>query len=126
MSATGSAPAVPDGIGSNSRLNLSYEVRRFDANNLTLEVHNNSGRGGWLMYSDVWNPGWSAKVNGNSVSVRCADLAYKAVPIVAGENWVEFHFAIPWFSLVAGLFAVNAAAWVIALAWMSWRIVRPK
>ncbi len=44
-----------------------------------------------------------------------ADIAYKAVPPVPGENVVEFTFGSAWFSVLSLTIALNAA-WLLGVA----------
>jgi len=53
------------------------------------------------------------------VPVLRANLAYKAVPIVAGENDIEFRFDAPAFDALALLLSANAACWLAAIAWLA-------
>jgi hypothetical protein len=77
-----------------------------------------------MFYSDVWHPSWRATVNGKPVPVYRADLAYKAVPLAAGENVVLLRFGSATFSWCAMLLAMNALAWLGGLSWMMWTLVR--
>ncbi len=115
-SSSQSLPAAtrPD-LQSNHRLTLSYEVERFDANNLQLLVHNTSAQSAWMLYCDTWNPGWSASINGQTVPIRLADVAYKAVPLRSGDNHVEFHYSSLQFLCLAYFFALLAALWITAI-----------
>ncbi len=79
-----SEAADPACLQDDDRLALEYAVERFDSNNLVLTVHNTSGAPAWLVYSDVWHPGWRASVDGERVFLHRAALAYKAVKVPAG------------------------------------------
>ena len=109
----GSPPSSPEfEPGSDSRLRLPYRVTRFDSNHLALSVEVPGGQPVWMLYSDVWHPAWTAAVNGISVPVYRANLAYKAVPLAPGPNRVGFSFRLPLLSWLQGLFTLNVLVWV--------------
>jgi hypothetical protein len=111
-------------LSSNDSLSAAYQVQQFDSNNLALHVSNPQPSPIWLFYSDVWHPLWSATVNGRSVPVYRANVAYKAILLERGENLVRFHFGSTLFSLLASLHAANAAFWIGAVVWMNCSILK--
>jgi hypothetical protein len=102
---------------------LPYQVQEFDANNLTLRVSNPDSAGMWMSYSDLWHPYWHATVNGRPAPVHRANMAYKAVPLEAGENVVHFHFGSRFLSTLSVIFSANAAFWLLAIAWMAFELI---
>ena len=58
----------------------------------SLSFHYDAPENGWLIVTDRWAPGWHAKVNGKPQEVWGADFVFRAVPVVAGENYVEFRY----------------------------------
>src|SRR5262249_9495133 len=72
-------------------------------------------REGWLVYADVWNPRWTATVNGFEAPVERAFLAYKAVKLGPGKNDVEFRFRDPVRSICFRLLGINALIWIVAV-----------
>jgi hypothetical protein len=64
---------------------------------------------GWLLVSDVYYPGWRAKLDGTRVAVLRADYTFRAVRVPAGDHTVEMTFA-PW-TWHAGL-ALSASTWL--------------
>jgi hypothetical protein len=75
-------------------LDLKYEILGFGANSLKVAV-DAAPAGAWMTFADAWNPSWEAEVNGRSVPILRADLAYKAVRLEQGRNLVEFRFRSP-------------------------------
>jgi uncharacterized membrane protein YfhO len=43
---------------------------------------------GWLVFSDVWYPGWRAYVDGESVHLLRANYLFRAIPLKEGEHRV--------------------------------------
>ena len=110
--------AADQSLGDDDSRPLVHEIEKFDANNLVVRVTNPGPSGVWMSYADVWHPSWLATVNGKDVPVHRANVAYKAVRLEPGENVVHFHFGSRWFSLLTLLFAINAAFWIGATAWI--------
>jgi hypothetical protein len=107
--------AAPD-PRANERLQADVEVLSFDANHLRVRVPLEAGRpGAWLLYCDAWHPDWTATVNGRAVPVSRAFLAYKAVPLGAGESVVEFRMRSPSRVWTFRIAAANAGAWVLGI-----------
>ncbi len=107
------APGNINDLATSHRLSLAYQVRSCDANNLELGIANTSDKKAWLLYCDVWDDGWSAWVNGRSVPVRRADLAYKAVLLEPGDNGVDFGYSGPELGPWSSVFSSDAAMWII-------------
>jgi hypothetical protein len=103
---------------------LAYRVLQFDANNLVVAVSNPGGSATWMSYADVWHPGWRATVNGTAVPVYRADMAYKAVPLEAGDNVVHFRFSSPRFVGLSGIYAAGSVCWLLGIGALAVGIVR--
>ncbi|MDO8730605.1 MAG: hypothetical protein Q7J69_05460 [Candidatus Omnitrophota bacterium] len=107
-----------------ARLRLPYRVERFDSNHLAVSVTAPKGEPAWMLYSDVWHPGWRASVNGNPVPIHRANLAYKAIRLEPGLNQVHFHFRLPALEWVQRLFVLNAWMWIALTGLLLWRVAR--
>ncbi len=46
----------------------------------------------WLVISDVWYPGWRARVDGNPVTLLRADYLFRAVRVPAGEHRIVLEY----------------------------------
>jgi hypothetical protein len=65
-------------------------LHRPDVN--TVVVTTNSPRSGYLVLTDVYYPGWVAKLDGKPVPISRANYMFRAVPIPAGEHQVVFLY----------------------------------
>jgi hypothetical protein len=120
----GSGDAAIPSISANERLDLPYEILEFDANHLRLKT--TVPQKAWLLYCDVWHPGWRAQVNGRPVPVERAQIAYKAVPLEAGENVVEFRFHAPIRAACFAVSAVHAAFWILLLLGTTFKLLKER
>jgi hypothetical protein len=62
---------------------------------------------GLVMLTDMYHPGWHAKVNGRPTPIRPTDVAFRSVVVSAGRSVVEFDYAPRTFRL--GMFLALAA-----------------
>jgi hypothetical protein len=69
-------------------------------------------RPAWIVFSEMYYPGWRARVDGDPARVLRADLALMAVPVPAGDHTVELAFSAPW--VTAGI-AISLASVVVAV-----------
>jgi hypothetical protein len=114
----------PACLKDDDRLALEYAVERFDSNNLVLRVHNTTDAPVWLVYSDVWHPGWRATVNGERTFIYRAALAYKAMQVPPGSSRVHFYFRQRTITFLYGLFAACSFLWLVLLASLTVRLCR--
>jgi hypothetical protein len=78
---------------------IPAQVLRYTPNNFNLKV--SCSQDGWLLVTDRWAAGWRAKVNGIPVDVFGGNFIFRAVPVRAGENTIEFYYPQPlYFALV--------------------------
>ena len=49
-------------------------------------------RGGWLLLSDTWYPGWKVTVDGRPAPLLRANVAHRAVALAPGDHRVVFSF----------------------------------
>ncbi len=71
-----------------------------------------------LMMSEIWDPGWSATVDGAQAPVLIADHVLRAVPVPAGEHQVVLSYTPPLLrlgmaiSLATMVLLAGAAIWL--------------
>jgi hypothetical protein len=77
-------------------------------------------RAGWLFQSDTWYPGWTARVDGNTEPIYPANVAFRAVPVPAGEHEIKISYQPGSFFLGAGITLVSG------LGLISWLAIRAR
>lgn len=83
---------------------LAYAPRRMA---LQVDVRES----GWLLVTDSWSYSWSATVNGSPTPVSGGNFIFRAVPVQAGTNVVDFQFHPVGFP------------WLVALSWLTLAVV---
>jgi hypothetical protein len=76
---------------------------------------------GLLIFSEIYYPGWQARVDGHEVPLLQADAILRAVEVPAGQHQVEMTFNPP--SVKLGL-AISAATLLLSLAYCLWCGIR--
>ncbi len=71
----------------------------------------------WLLVSDVWYPGWEARLDGEAIAIRRGDYLFRAVPVPSGKHVVEFSYRPRSFQLGLILAAAGLMALVVAGLW---------
>jgi len=87
-------------------------VRRPRAEELEVDVRGSSG--GWLVLSEAWDPGWSARVDGRRAPLVRADHALRALRLPPGDSLVRLRYRPLAFRLGATLsvLALLLALWL--------------
>ncbi|MBM3145576.1 MAG: hypothetical protein FJ010_11525 [Chloroflexi bacterium] len=75
-----------------------------------LVIHSESAASGWVVLSDVWYPGWRARLDGSPVEIRRANFLFRAVPVPPGAHIVEFEYHPVEFYLGG---ALSLVAWFV-------------
>ncbi len=68
----------------------TLEVRRRSPARIEVRVR---GAAGFLVVAGTWAPGWSARVAGRAAPVLPVNLAFRAVPVPAGDHVVEMTYS---------------------------------
>ncbi len=66
------------------------EITSYEPNHLIYKV--NSDKGGVLVFSEIYYPGWTATVDGQEVPVGRVNYVLRAINIKAGKHKVELDF----------------------------------
>ncbi len=73
----------------------------------SISVDVSSAKGGFLVLSEVYYPGWRARIDGTVTPVIPTDIALQGVPIPPGEHTVVFEFVPSSLRLGAALSLVG-------------------
>jgi hypothetical protein len=91
------------------------KIARYEPNTVALHVDATSA--GVVVLSDVYEPGWTAEVDGAEVPVVPANRVMRAVPVGAGSHEVVMRYAPPgfrvgvWLSVMGVLGVLGVAGW---------------
>ena len=66
------------------------KITSYEPNRLTYNV--NSGKGGVLVFSEIYYPGWTATVDGEAVELGRVNYILRAIHIKPGQHQVELAF----------------------------------
>jgi hypothetical protein len=66
------------------------QITSYEPNRLTYDV--NSGKGGVLVFSEIYYPGWTATVDGQAVEIGRVNYILRAIHIQPGQHQVELAF----------------------------------
>jgi uncharacterized membrane protein YfhO len=82
----------------------TVKIVRYEANRLELDVAA-TGRV-FLATSESWYPGWTATVNGKAMKILPTNVAFRGLPLDAGENHVTMQYFPNYWTLSIGVTAV--------------------
>jgi hypothetical protein len=87
----------------------------------TLRARVSASGSAWVVVPNVWERGWTARVNGRSVSVLPANYVFQAVRVPAGESHLELEYVPPglWTGITASAASIGIA--VVGLVLMQRR-----
>ncbi len=71
----------------------------------------------WLVLTDTWFPGWTARLDGATVPIARANHAFRAVALPAGSHRVEFTFRPRGLGLGAAITLLSVGAVLTLLLW---------
>ena len=106
----GAPPGALDGVGAAGRAVVEVE------SSAQLRVETASPVWALLVLNDAWAPGWSARIDGQPVSILRANYLVRGVVVPPGDHRVTFEYRAPglvagWGLLLAGAFALLGWAW---------------
>ena len=97
-------------------------IKAYEPNQLTYEV--NSGKGGVVVFSEVYFPGWTATVDGEEQELGRVNYVLRALQVKPGRHEVVLSFfpkSIDRTETVAYVAYVFLLLTVVALAWAEYR-----
>ena len=83
-------------------------------------VQTESAAPAYLLLADTFDPGWSATLDGQSVPIRPAYVAFRAVALPAGPHTVVFTYQPAGFTLGLSISAAGALLAVLLLFLPAW------
>ncbi|HEX3049262.1 MAG TPA: YfhO family protein [Aggregatilineaceae bacterium] len=99
------------------------QVIELDTSPHQRRYHVESDQPAYLVISQTWYPGWTATVNGKSVDLYRANLAFQAVALPAGSSDVELEYRITHFAWGA---AVSGLGLIMALGLVGWWMLKSR
>lgn len=91
---------------------LAIRLRRYTPNHFDFEV--SCPRDGWLLVTDRWAHGWSAKVDRQQAEIFGGNFIFRALRVHSGVNEVEFSYRpAGWPGLVICSWASLAAVFLL-------------
>lgn len=94
----------------------------YDATKLTYDV--NSSKGGVIVFSDIYYPGWTATVDGQEVEVGRVNYVLRAINVKPGRHTVELKFfprSVDATETMAYAAYAILAVVVLLLVYLEWR-----
>jgi Bacterial membrane protein YfhO len=82
-----------------------------------LTIETSSSDPSYLVLSDSFDPGWSAKVDGHPAPIRPAYIAFRAVYLPAGPHRVDFKYRPAGFRLGLILSSIGLVVCLVLLVW---------
>jgi hypothetical protein len=99
---------------------LEQEIRFDYYSPRRLYLHTKTNRDGLLVLSEVYYPGWEARLDGVTVPIHRADYMLRGIALPAGEHSLEMVYSPKSFWLGLAVSGVTLAVVTGALIW-SWR-----
>lgn len=93
----------------------SVKIVEYKPERITIDVQ--ASADGYVLLTDSWYPGWSARVDGREATIERSDYIFRAVRVSAGSHRVEFEYrplslyAGASLSLIALGFLVGIYVW---------------
>ncbi len=91
------------------------QIEIVDYSEERVEIRTESSRGGLLVLSDAYYPGWKAMVDGDEKPILRANIAFRAIALSPGRHHVIFTYTPPSFKIGAILASLGWLGCAIAL-----------
>ncbi len=82
----------------------------------TVQVWAVTDRPAYLVLTDTWYPGWTARVNGRTARLWRANHAFRAVSVAPGEHLVEFRYEPAWLRIGLAISGAGLVGVAVMLA----------
>ena len=112
---------VEGGPTSGSPAAGDVQVVSYTPNEIRLQTH--SAGDGFLVAGDSWYPGWEAAIDGQPARLYIADVAFRGLPVPAGDHRIEMRFVprILYRSAAVSCLALLAVLWALIAGMTTWR-----
>ena len=100
----------------------SVTLTAYEPNELKYDV--NSSKGGVLVFSEIYYPGWTATVDGQPVEVGRVNYVLRALQLKPGKHQVVLQFfpkSVDTTETIASIAYVLLLLVILAVAWMEWK-----
>jgi uncharacterized membrane protein YfhO len=85
-----------------------------------MEIDVTAANSGMLVLSEMYYPGWVAKVNGQATKIYRVDGGLRGIPVSAGGNRVEVEYASTTFRVGAAISLLTLACFLIGW-YLTWK-----
>ena len=99
-------------------------IKAYEPNQLTYEV--NSGKGGVVVFSEIYYPGWTATVDGVEQPLGRVDYVLRALQVAPGRHEVVLSFFPKSIDRTETVAYIAYAVLLLILLLLVWRVVRAK
>ena len=102
--------------------NSSVTLTAYEPNELKYDV--NSSKGGVIVFSEIYYPGWTATVDGQPVEVGRVNYVLRALQLKPGKHQVVLQFfpkSVDTTETIAYIAYVLLLLVILAVAWMEWK-----
>ena len=119
---TGAATSAPSDIAwaksARPMVPATANLVAYQPNALTFRYH--ADRDGWLLVTDRWATAWTVQVNGLDQPVLGGNFIFRAVPVVSGDNLIDFRYQPRGYRPLVALSWLVLALVLVWQAWLWW------
>lgn len=76
---------------------------------------------GLLLLSQIWDPGWTATIDGQSVPISQANYIFSAIPLRPGDSTIELRYTPPFLWPGLAISLGSAASLILGITFLSQR-----
>lgn len=100
------------------------KIQRYETSRVEIDVESRCS--GLVVLSDLFYPGWKARVNGTATPMYATDLAFRGVPVTAGRSTVVISYEPNTFrlGLIVALLGVTGACIALLMSIVRGRSLR--
>jgi hypothetical protein len=100
------------------------QITSYEPNRLTYDV--NTGKGGVLVFSEIYYPGWTATVDGEAVEVGRVNYILRAIHIQPGQHQVELAFFPKSVDMTETIAYIAFALLLLVLIYVVFNLIKQK